>query len=535
MEIVESKVESNKKQMNESLTAPTLSVENSGNSNVTSSSNSVKCVAAAVASTAETRTKDNTTTTAVTVANTNSTDSIAIEDMDIKMQEKPTKSTATAEFAKADELKCQQHSAKLTSANTAATTVIQIDDDIPIISLSDGEDAMGQHTPSAIQKASRKRNSAGASTIDDEQKFRLKRRKIKVAGAPKMPLTGYVRYMNDRREILRKELPTKTAIEHTKIIGEEWQKLGEDKKAPYKKAAELDKQRYLAELDTFLKERPDVLACELAKDKQKSKSPGEAGKPVLKEKSQSIGNIKSPNKEPNATTAVSKDKTRHSSEKDNSPTPAATTVDNKSRRKRTPTPPKTGGKHSSNSNNNTAYANTNNNNSNNHNSTSSSNHNSNSTTTATTSANSAASLLAATAATPGEIPIFTNEFLEHNKVFDMELRTLRKSKTDVEQQNAVLEKHVENMKFGVEKMTNENDELAEKNRLLELYLDKFKAKLAHALSSLSIPTQPNGATMDNIEKYMADLYKMATTNTHGPASLNKAKDIIRKLDLQINL
>lgn len=54
---------------------------------------------------------------------------------------------------------------------------------------------------------------------------------------------GYVRYMNDRRELLRKELPSKTAIEHTKIIGEEWQKMTEDKKAPYMKAAEIDKQR----------------------------------------------------------------------------------------------------------------------------------------------------------------------------------------------------------------------------------------------------------------------------------------------------
>lgn len=283
-------------------------------------------------------------------------------------------------------------------------------------------------------------------------------------------------------------------------------------------------------MHTFLKERPDVLACELAKDKQIRKSPGEAGKTVLKEKSQSVGNIKPPNKEANANTAAGKDKSRRSSEKDN--TPPATTLDNKPRRKRTPTPPIAGDTHSSQSKNNTLHTNNNNNN---HNSTSSSNHNSNSTSTTTPTSTNTANSLAAATAVPGEIPIFTNEFLEHNKVFDMELRTLRKSKADLEQQNAVLEKHVENMKFGVEKMTNENDELAEKNRLLELYLDKLKAKLAHALSGLAIPTQPNGATMDNIEKYMTDLYKMATTNTHGPASLNKAKDIIRKLDLQINL
>lgn len=294
-------------------------------------------------------------------------------------------------------------------------------------------------------------------------------------------------------------------------------------------------------MHTFLKERPDVLACELAKDKQIRKSLGEAGKTVLKEKSQSVGNIKSPNKEANVTTAAGKDKSRRSSEKDNSPPalppPATTTLENKPRRKRTPTPPTAGDTQSSQNKSNTPHTNTNsnNNNSSNHNSTSSSNHNSNATSTTTPTSTNTSNSLAATTAVPGEIPIFTNEFLEHNKVFDMELRTLRKSKADLEQQNAVLEKHVENMKFGVEKMTNENDELAEKNRLLEIYLEKLKTKLAHALSGLPIPTQPNGATTDNIEKYMTDLYKMATTNTHGPASLNKAKDIIRKLDLQINL
>ncbi|XP_036338623.1 high mobility group protein 20A [Rhagoletis pomonella] len=505
MEIVESAAEGSKKQMNEVLTVAASSAEDISNSNVTGSSAANS--SAAAASTTDKK-KENTSKTATT----GSTD---VKDMDIEIEEIQPKSSAPASFSKVDE-KTQQPSAKLTSSVTVASSK-RIDHDIPIISISDGEDAVGQHTPTTAQKVSRKRNSVGAAKAEDEQ-FLLKRRKIKVAGAPKMPLTGYVRYMNDRRESLRKELPTKTAIEHTKIIGEEWQKM-------INQCTGLTFS-YLDELHTFLKERPDVLACELAKSKQqKNKGPGEAGKPVLKEKSQSSGNIKSPNKEPHVSTnAASKDKSRRNSEKDNSPPPAAKATDNKHRRKRTPTPPRA---QSSNNNRNTiAYTSTPNN------ATSGNNHNSKPTTE--TIDNTASTLLSATVV-PGEIPIFTNEFLEHNKIFDMELRTLRKSKSDLDTQNAVLEKHVENMKFGVEKLTNENDELAEKNHLLELYLEKLKSKLAQALSSLALPTQPNGATMDNIEKYMGDLYKMATTNTHGPASLNKAKDIIRKLDLQINL
>lgn len=54
---------------------------------------------------------------------------------------------------------------------------------------------------------------------------------------------GYVRYMNDRRDTLRKEHPSKTAMEHTKMIGEEWHALPTDVKSNYLKAADVDKER----------------------------------------------------------------------------------------------------------------------------------------------------------------------------------------------------------------------------------------------------------------------------------------------------
>ena len=54
-----------------------------------------------------------------------------------------------------------------------------------------------------------------------------------------------------------------------------------------------------------------------------------------------------------------------------------------------------------------------------------------------------------------EIPIFTDDFLEHNKVIDSELRMLRKSNIDYKQQNSVLENHVKNMDNGIQKLENE--------------------------------------------------------------------------------
>lgn len=131
----------------------------------------------------------------------------------------------------------------------------------------------------------------------------------------------------------------------------------------------------------------------------------------------------------------------------------------------------------------------------------------------------------------GEIPIFTEEFLQHNRVIDSELKKMRKINTDYEQQNSVLEKHVENMRNGIAKSKNEIDDLQEENRLLETYLAKLREKLSAAFTGHAIPTELTGATMENVEKYMEDLHEMVKANSHGPASLNKAKDIVRKLDL----
>lgn len=135
----------------------------------------------------------------------------------------------------------------------------------------------------------------------------------------------------------------------------------------------------------------------------------------------------------------------------------------------------------------------------------------------------------------GDIPIFTDKFLEHNRQVETELKRVRKMNTDYEQQNAVLEKHVENVQAGISKTNAQIKDLKEENEKLESYLNTLRQKLAMQLRNLSIPSQPNGASIENIDKYMADLHEMAKDNSHGPASLNKAKDLLRKVDLNIDL
>lgn len=280
-----------------------------------------------------------------------------------------------------------------------------------------------------------------------------KKKQKREEGAPKFPLTGYVRYMNKRRDELKLMFPDKTSIEVTKLIAEEWNAMGEELKKPYLQAAEADRERYNQEITVFNKNKIDkkieTQTPAISNGNGSTVAAAGGGGNGIK------SNINAAN-----------NKTQTNGKENSSVYPTAKDI----RRM---------GEHG--------------------------------------------------------IPIFTDEFIDHNKSVDLELRMLRKSNIDYEQQNSVLEKHIENMKFGVEKMKTENSELAEKNRLLENYLQKLKLKLVQSFSALSIPSEPNGATVENIEKYMTDLHDMATSNSHGPACLNKAKDIIRKLDLQIQL
>merc|ERR1712133_181897 len=51
-----------------------------------------------------------------------------------------------------------------------------------------------------------------------------------------------------------------------------------------------------------------------------------------------------------------------------------------------------------------------------------------------------------------DIPIFTEEFLDHNKARELELKQLRKQTGEFEEQNAVLGKHIESMKSAITKL-----------------------------------------------------------------------------------
>lgn len=109
-----------------------------------------------------------------------------------------------------------------------------------------------------------------------------------------------------------------------------------------------------------------------------------------------------------------------------------------------------------------------------------------------------------------DIPIYTEEFLSFNKgqytlysitisIFlkliklftarESELRKLRTIVIDQKQETSVLEKHIENMKNGILKVTADSQQLDLENMKYEEYLNNLRSKFSDALAGVSVPGQ----------------------------------------------
>ncbi|KAG0420133.1 hypothetical protein HPB47_003664 [Ixodes persulcatus] len=89
-----------------------------------------------------------------------------------------------------------------------------------------------------------------------------------------------------------------------------------------------------------------------------------------------------------------------------------------------------------------------------------------------------------------DIPIFTEEFLDHNKVCEAELRQLRKSNTEYEEQNAILSKHIDTMKAAIEKLEVETVQQKNNNLALQQHLTGLRSTLTTSFCNLPLPGVP---------------------------------------------
>uniref|UniRef100_A0A1B6KX33 HMG box domain-containing protein n=1 Tax=Graphocephala atropunctata TaxID=36148 RepID=A0A1B6KX33_9HEMI len=261
----------------------------------------------------------------------------------------------------------------------------------------------------------------GSTKKGSGTKGKKRKKTMKDHTAPRQPLTGYIRFLNDRRDTVRNENPSLPFAEITKLLAGEWMNLPADEKQQYLDAAEQDRERYLQELNAYKKTEAYRLFTQKQADKKQ------------KEESQEDD---IPEKEPeNVFTGF-------------------------------------------------------------------------------------------------DIPIFTEEFLDHNKAREAELRQFRKSNTDYEQQNAILQKHMENMRAAVDKLTLETQMQLNHNNLLRNHLQHIKSSLAVGFSNLPLPGTKETATLQNIENYMNKVNSILMDPSVSNVSfINSVKDVISRLEL----
>ncbi|XP_053318880.1 SWI/SNF-related matrix-associated actin-dependent regulator of chromatin subfamily E member 1-related-like [Spea bombifrons] len=113
------------------------------------------------------------------------------------------------------------------------------------------------------------------------QATKKKKRKSTVSNGPKAPVTGYVRYSNERRERIRRQHPDLPFSEITKMLGAEWSSLPAPEKQKYLDEAEKDKQQYMMELREYQQSEAYKMCTEKIPPKKIKKEEGNVPTTVI--------------------------------------------------------------------------------------------------------------------------------------------------------------------------------------------------------------------------------------------------------------
>ncbi|XP_072443742.1 SWI/SNF-related matrix-associated actin-dependent regulator of chromatin subfamily E member 1-related-like isoform X2 [Chiloscyllium punctatum] len=292
----------------------------------------------------------------------------------------------------------------------------------------EGESPKGHNTYNGSQK-----NEKRGEKKTEEQRVTKKRgwpkgkkRKKNIPNGPKAPLTGYMRFLNERREQLRAQQPDLPFPEITKTLGSEWSKLPPEDKQCYLDEAERAKQQYIKELQEYQKTEAYKMSTIAVQEKK-----------LRKESAHSMSN-------------------GMHAEKIDSEQQGRMSMFN--------------------------------------------------------------------------IPIFTEEFLDHNKAREAELRKLRKTNIEYEEQNAVLQKHIDNMRSAKEKLEEELAEEQNQNVTLHKHLENLRQTLTNSFSNVSLPGSGESVTLDTVDSFMTKLHSIIDEDPQQNEKLvRKVQEIVSNL------
>ena len=112
-----------------------------------------------------------------------------------------------------------------------------------------------------------------------------------------------------------------------------------------------------------------------------------------------------------------------------------------------------------------------------------------------------------------------------------ELRKLRKLNTEYEEQNAILSKHIENMKKGIDKLAGEREDQQKEISALQRHLTKLRQIISRNLSDVQIPGEKDSLTLDSVDSFVSKLQQYIQENSKENMELTaRIKDIISNMD-----
>jgi hypothetical protein len=121
-----------------------------------------------------------------------------------------------------------------------------------------------------------------------------------------------------------------------------------------------------------------------------------------------------------------------------------------------------------------------------------------------------------------DIPIFTEEFIDHSKNRESEMRLLRKEITEMEQQNNVLNSHIENLKQSTQKIETDIDRYKNSNTQMQKNADLFRQTILHCFNNIALPNTQEYPTPNNIDDYIMRIYSILNTTSQTSENSNES-------------
>jgi len=132
----------------------------------------------------------------------------------------------------------------------------------------------------------------------------------------------------------------------------------------------------------------------------------------------------------------------------------------------------------------------------------------------------------------GDIPIFSDKFIEYNRERETLLRNLRKEVSRLEEEEKRLKEHVGDMEATSRTMETEMHENTQRCNALKGQLTKWRKTLADALKSLPLPGSKDPPTPSTVDAYLVKVHQMSLDCPAANQNfLAKVRDAISKVSL----